>query len=122
MKIGDRVVDKTNGKHGTVIAIFTPIQFGYKNKVKAKIDCGGGNFDVNDVHNFCEEDKWVKPVNRTWETEDLVKEGADIKELTPLASEPAEQPKPKKSRKPKAKATEESNEDAIADIVGASEA
>ena len=121
MKVGDRVVDKTNGKHGTVISIFSPIQFGYEKKVKAKIDCGGGNYDINDVHNFCPEDKWVEPQIRTWESEELVKNGADISELTPVSEPAEEEPNPKRGRKPKAKPAEESNEEAIANIVGASE-
>lgn len=118
MKIGDRVVNKLNGKHGTVVGIVRPIQIGHNPKIKLRMERDDGNFDIERPHNFCYEKDWVKPENRTWESEIADEQKSPLGRLTPMP-DPEEKveetpPKPMKGRKLK-------TEDAVADILNASE-
>ena len=118
MKIGDRVVNKINGKHGTIVGIVRPIQIGHKANIKLRMKRDDGNFDLEQPHNFCLEQDYVKPEVRTWEDDVAETQKDNIAKLTPMPDPDAkpsdEPPKPKRSRKPK-------TEDAIADILNASE-
>ena len=59
--IGDRVVDKTTGKHGKVDSFIRPLGFRYINKtlVRLKLD-DGGIADV-ELHNLAVEEGFKQP-------------------------------------------------------------
>ena len=118
MKIGDRVVNKLNGKHGTIVGIVRPIQIGHNPNIKLRMERDDGNFDIEQPHNFCLEQDWVKPEVRTWEDEVAETQKDNIAKLTPMPDpddgKGEDAPKPRRGRKPK-------TEDAVADILNASE-
>ena len=124
MQVGDRVVNKVSGKHGTVEMIVRPIQIGNKPKIMLRVDNGGGNYEQDYPHNFVLEKDWEQPVVKTWEDEGI-KEGADADKLTPMPetdSEQCETPIPTEPNKKSSKKKKEADAEAVIDdIVNAAE-
>lgn len=60
IKVGDRVVDKTTGKHGTVDSFFKPMSFGYKQKTYARVLLDGKVLVNVEPHNLAIEEGYKK--------------------------------------------------------------
>lgn len=102
IKIGMRVVDKTTGRHGKVDSFIVPWSFGYTRKTKARVVMDEGIVVDVEPHNLAIEEgyKEVKVDNVGINGRDNPDDKTE--DLTPV-----EPPKPKRTRKPKADATEE---------------
>lgn len=61
IKIGDRVVDRTTGKHGVVDSFIRPLSFGYRVNLKARVKLDNGNIADVTPHNLTLEEKYEKP-------------------------------------------------------------
>ena len=134
MRVGDRVVNKLNGKHGTLTSIVRPVQVGSYPTILLRMDRDEGGYDLEEEHNYVLEDKFEKGKTATWENE-IEQENKDfatlspetvipdnstdaIDGLTPIEdkAETVETTKPKKTKK-----TENKTEEAFTDILNSVE-
>lgn len=61
IRIGDRVVDKTSGRHGVVDSFIRPISFGFKPIVKARVKMDDGSVRDVEPHNLSVEEGYKAP-------------------------------------------------------------
>ena len=60
--IGDRVVDKTSGKHGRLDSFIHPYGYAYKQRVFARLVFDDGGIKDVELHNLAREEGYEKPV------------------------------------------------------------
>lgn len=106
MNIGDRAVNKINGKHGVIESIVRPVQIGTRADIKFRFRRDDGGIDLERPHNFCEETMYKKPEVETWESTTVIN-GADISQLTPK----------KTTKKQKGKVENPSNANEVVDDI-----
>ena len=93
IKVGDKVVDKTTGKHGTVHSFIRPYTFGYAPKVKAHLILDNGNTLDVEPHNLALEEGYTAPVFDPVGVNDMKDPNDKAESLTPAT--------PKRGRKSK---------------------
>ena len=101
IKVGDKVVDRTSGKHGIVDSFVHPISFGYHSKVYAVVRLDAHNTIKVEPHNLSLEEGYKAESYDPIGINAKANPNDKIEELTPI------EPK-KKGRKKK---------DAMDDIV-----
>ena len=105
IKIGDRVVDRTSGKHGVVHSFYKPLSFGYRSKTKARVVTDNGNVIDVEPHNLSKEEGFKKETFDPVGINALKNPNDKAENLTPV--------KPKRKKKETKDETVEQITDAI---------